>query len=271
MLISEQNLIKDDFLQKNDGKVTEREFEINYMESGMNVLTTINFIEGNIKRRQLNLPWKVTSHFGVCKLPTNDILFWGITRFILKFDGNISILPVERDNHGAGLCYYNASVYAFGGWDKHRIKDSAFKFDINKNKQIPIASMPKPSRFCSAVSFKGKLLISGKDIPYLYLYDPFINSYSKISLILHNLSHKILFKGAINGRVYLSQSLETTSKIFESLDLYHWDLAFTSQVMHLSLLSYVAYNENLVYFIDTFQRFYCFDLKLKILNEIRLN
>ncbi|CAG9324196.1 unnamed protein product [Blepharisma stoltei] len=186
----------------------------------------------------------------------------GITELI-DVNGGVKVLPSGTPCNSSSCIYFNNSVYCFGGHDIGELTLSS-RFDLDRNRWIQLAPMPKADYGCNSITFNRNILISGWKYSNLLLYSIDIDSFSTIPHEFTKNRRKILINAK---RLYL---IESYRSIYESDigSLWNWRRIGKSNINCNPDQVYCSYNKGGI-FISNIERpgkaYYCFNLDQKSL------
>ncbi|CAG9329812.1 unnamed protein product [Blepharisma stoltei] len=100
-------------------------------------------------------------------------------------------LPSGTPCFYSSAIYFNKSVYCFGGSNGQGLLNLSCRFDLNSNRWIKLAPMPKPDWYCNLITFNRNILISGVWNKTIWLYSVDIDSFSVIPYEFAWLKRKI--------------------------------------------------------------------------------
>ncbi|CAG9329808.1 unnamed protein product [Blepharisma stoltei] len=214
-------------------------------------------------------------------LPNSELFCFGMYPLFgttLIFDSNYKAyeLPSGTPCFYSSVIYFNTSVYCFGGSNDQGLLNLSCRFDLNRNRWIKLAPMPKPDWYCNSITFNRNILISGVWNKNIWLYSVDIDSFSVIPYEFAWLKRKILINA--EERLYLIEC--EGEAIYESRvgDEYVWEIIGNSIISLCPSYVFWAYNERGIYIgcIEYKSRkktrhYYKFNLDRKELIELENN
>ncbi|CAG9332344.1 unnamed protein product [Blepharisma stoltei] len=219
------------------------------------------------------MPGSIGPCSSIIALPNSEIFCYGVHDiyecFIMDCNHHIKIIPITHNCKFAGIVYFESNVFVFGGqtsWKPHR---RARKYNFAMNSWEKLAMMPKPASSCACLIYKQKVLLSGREHRFLYLYDIKLDSYSEIVNGLGK-SNKVLLGS--DSKVYI---IEESGGIYESErdNEYKFNRVGNSSLCNGSGQSNWVNKYGSIYFSKWIENhginYYCFDLKTKKITLVK--
>ncbi|CAG9331495.1 unnamed protein product [Blepharisma stoltei] len=191
-----------------------------------------------------------------------NLKHYGIT-VLIDVNGEFEVLPSGTPCTFSSCIYFNNSVYCFGGYYYNHLTLSS-RFDLNWNRWIQLALMPKGDYYCNSIIFNGNILVSGFLNTNLLLYSIDIESFSTIPYEFETYKRKILINAE---RLYLIEC--NMGSIYESEigSCLNWRRIGNSIIDHDPHQVYCSYNKGFIWISTTSEKswgiYYYFNLDQK--------
>jgi hypothetical protein len=216
----------DSIFDKNDSN------SLCYFDQNTKNLNVIDISAQNDLKHSLNAlesNWSIFSAF--CFLPNNRYFTYGSflndsTYKDLSFIVNLTDLSIIQCSSYKPKAYmgeciiFNNSIFVYGGKDPTGILSSSEQYNLADNSWTTIEPLPSPSIHNAVTLIYNKVLLTGYNLDYAYIYDTQHNQYVRGGKVTQN-QHKRVFKVhekmtiLDNGRIY--QSVDNDFANFEEI------------------------------------------------------
>ncbi|OMJ72757.1 hypothetical protein SteCoe_28705 [Stentor coeruleus] len=201
---------------------------IYYIKPDSADLITVDLESFDSIKKTLNLGKIIGQKPAICPVLENHLFIYGGREHTSRSVFIINLItseayekPFGTGRYSASATYFQNKVYIFGGHNGERPLNSCTSFDMNTDKWEALASMPISSISTSSGLFMGKILVTGYNCDFLYVYTPGSDSFVTCDIQYIMQSHKVVCSSKDGIYIVCSNELRISYdlKVFERIEL----------------------------------------------------